>query len=269
MQQFSDVNSWRVPKGGSWFTDYPWGRANPGANDAAYYMDKSLGLGNPVYDPFSLSNGDLLAIEAQPVSAVPGLSPSQLQYRGQDYQYVSGMISTSGQNSVGQPATTFSQRFGYYEVKVQLPQGQGIWPSFWMLDDFGLSAEVDVFEFLGNNTSQMYQSIHYQNGTGQSIPTQLNFNPTTGLHTYGVLITPTTDNYFIDGVQTQSYPDASINPFYFMVSLQIGQPNSFPGPPNNTTPWPAVLYLQYFHAYAPTSSPCSAARHKIGSTVRH
>jgi beta-glucanase (GH16 family) len=182
------------------------------------------------------------------------------------------MVSTSGQDpTTGQPATKFSQRFGYYEVKVQLPAGQGIWPSFWMLDDLGLSAEVDVFEFLGQNTAQIFQSIHYQNGTGHSIPTPLNFDPTAGLHSYGVLITPTTDSYFIDGVQTQSYPDASINPFYFMVSLQIGGPNSgnFPGPPDSTTPWPAIMYLQYFHAYAPTASPCNAALHKSGSTFRH
>jgi len=262
VQQFSDVNSWRVyPDGGQWYTGYPWGRTNPGAHDAAFYIDKSLGLGNPVYDPFGLSNG-VLSIEAQPVADVPGLSPSQIG----NYQYVSGMVSTSGQNQQNQPATTYAQRYGYYEVKVQLPKGQGIWPAFWMLDDLGLIAEIDVFEFFGNNTSQIYQSVHYQNGNGNSYATPLNFDPTAGMHTYGVLVSQAagTDTYYVDGVATRSVPDASINPFYFMVSLQIGGPGSFPGPPDNSTPWPAIMYLQYFHAYAPTATPCSGAISPLG-----
>jgi beta-glucanase (GH16 family) len=250
-QQFSDLESWRVSHGGSWYSGYPWGRANPGADDAAYYMDQSLGLGSPVYDPFGLSGG-ALTLTALPVAQVPGLKPSQIG----GYQYASGMISTSGQNGSGSPATTFSQRFGYYEVKAQLPRGQGLWPSFWMLDNTGLRAEVDVFEFLGNDTSRIYQSVHYQDGSGGSYPYYPSFDPTTGMHAYGVLITPSVDTYYVDGVATKSVPDASINAFYFMVSLQIGGVGSWPGPPNDTTPWPAVLALQYFRAYAPTSTHC-------------
>jgi beta-glucanase (GH16 family) len=217
-------------------------------------MDKSLNLGNPVYDPFGETSSNALAISARPVSQVPGLSSSQIE----GYPYVSGLVSTSGQNAVGQPATTFAQRYGYYEVKVQLPKGQGIWPAFWMLDDTGLRAEVDVFEFLGNNTTQIYQSVHYQDGTGSSVPTPLAFDPTVGFHTYGALITATSDTYYIDGVATRSVPDASLHPFFFIVSLQVGGAASgtFPGPPDSTTPWPAVMYLQYFHAYAPTSTSC-------------
>jgi len=258
VQQFTDVNSWRANNGtgGQWFTGYQWGRTNGSAGDAAFYIDKSLDLPNtPGYDPFGISGSDQLTIEAQPVGAIPGLSPSQID----NMQYVSGLISTGGQNVNGNPATTFVQRYGYYEVMVQLPGGQGIWPSFWMLDTY-TRAEVDVFEFLGQNTSQIYQSIHYFDGSSQSIPYNLGFDATAGLHRYGVLISPAADVYYVDGVPTQSYPDASQNDFYFMVSLQIGGPNSgnFPGPPNSTTPWPAVLYLQYFHAYVPTTTSCSS-----------
>jgi beta-glucanase (GH16 family) len=268
-QQFSDVNSWRANNGtgGQWFTGYQWGRTNVSAGDAAFYIDKSLDLpGTPGYDPFGISNSGLLTIEAQPVGSIPGLLPSQID----NSQYVSGLISTGGQNINGDPATTFTQRYGYYEVMVQLPAGQGIWPSFWMLDTY-TRAEVDVFEFLGQNTTQIYQSIHYFNGTGQSIPYTLGFNPTAGLHRYGVLISPTNDVYYVDGVPTQSYPDASQNAFYFMVSLQVGGKNSgnFPGPPNNTTPWPAVMYLQYFHAYAPTTSSCTSQSIRSALREKH
>ncbi len=256
VQAFSDVDSWRNDNGGQWFTGYQWDRSNPTAGDAAYYMDKSLALGNPVYDPFGTivaGGANALTIAARPVSQVPGLSPADIE----GYQYVSGLVSTGGQNVHGAPATTFTQRYGYYEVKVQLPKGQGIWPSFWMLDTY-TRAEVDVFEFFGQIPTQIYQSIHPINGQPHAIPYQLGFDATAGFHRYGVLVTPTADVYYVDGVPTQQYPDASVNAFYFMVSLQIGAPGSFPGAPDATTPWPAIMSLQYFHAYQPTATTCSS-----------
>ena len=67
-QQFSDTRSWRIENGGTWFTQYPFGRANPGARDAAYYVDASVGVGTPTYDPFSIADGHVLRIDAQPRS---------------------------------------------------------------------------------------------------------------------------------------------------------------------------------------------------------
>jgi beta-glucanase (GH16 family) len=247
-QRFSDTRSWRNENGGSWFTQYPFGRANPGARDAAYYVDAGAGVGTPNYDPFSISDGNVLRIDAQPATHIRGLSPADIY----GHEFVSGVLSTNGPKS----SAGFSQRFGFYEVSAKLPGGQGVWPAFWMLDAHGARAEVDVFELLGQDRSTIYQSVHYANGDGESHPTHVDFDPTAGFHRYGVLITPTVDDYYIDGVRTHSERDASVGEFYFMLSVQIGAPDSWPGPPDETTPWPASLYLQYFRAYRPTAVSC-------------
>jgi len=246
-QEFME-DGWRRSTGtNEWAKEYPWGRTNPNAGDAAYHISGAQGLGNPIYDPFSIVNGNTLAIQANTVANVPGLQPSQID----GYQYVSGVMSTAGPH-----ATHFRQQWGYYEVRTMLPKGQGFWPSFWMLDSWGGIDEVDAFEFLGNDVTTIYQSVHYGDGSGGSYAYHPPFDPTKGYHNYGVLLSPTTDIYYVDGVQTHSVPNASLNPMYFMVSFSIGAPGSWPGPPDGSTPWPSYLYVQYFHAYAPTGRSC-------------
>ena len=235
IQNFHDVNSWRQYYGGLWATEYAWGRTNPGADDAAYYIDKTEGLGTPVYDPFRV-RGNSLDIEAQPVGNVPGLSSSQIG----GYDYVSGMLTTAGPNH-----TTFIQRYGYYEASVRLPKGQGFWPAFWMLDAWGGGEELNVFEVLDNATSTINQGAHYQGGGTQGGPYQAPFDGSMAFHRYGVQVTPTTDNFYVDGVETLSVPDVTVGDMYFIFSFQIGGNGSWPGPPDGTTPWPGVMRIHY------------------------
>ena len=242
-QTFSDAVRWRAANGGKWVDEYPWGRSNPGAKDAAYYSDSSDGL---AADPFAIVDGRVLRIEAKP-------APPGLQVRIDGREFVSGLISTGGPKG---GAPSFTQRYGYYEVVAQLPKGQGLWPSFWMLDARGARNEIDVFELLGSDPATLYQSYTRADYQGKSYPYKPAFDPTAGFHAYGVLVTPSSDTYFVDGVATHSVPDVSGGPFYFMVSLQVGAEGSWPGPPNDTTTWPANLYVRSFRAFASTGTSC-------------
>src|SRR5262249_36388869 len=67
-------------------------------------------------DPFAIDRG-VLEIIAHP-------TPMNVIMGAEDYPYVSGLISTK---------PSFSQTYGYFEMRAELPQGKGLWPAFWML----------------------------------------------------------------------------------------------------------------------------------------
>jgi|SRR6516164_7480593 len=100
--------------------------------------------------------------------------------------------------SVDTQGRGFSQALGYYEARMQLPAGPGLWPAFWLA---GLGcfktpkirvAEVDILEEYGVDPRIAHQNVHVWNpdgsqysGTGNSTACE---GMTTGFHTYGALI---------------------------------------------------------------------------------
>src|SRR4051794_39500186 len=90
-------------------TDQKGNRYLPGNGELQSYVDpkyKDLGL-----NPFSVSDG-VLNIKA----AKAGGHAAKLD--GQEY--TSGMLSSYGDEG-------FSQKYGYFELRAQLPEGQGMW----------------------------------------------------------------------------------------------------------------------------------------------
>ena len=58
------------------------------------------------------------------------------------YSYSSGVISS---------VSKFSQQYGYFEIRAQLPPGQRMWPAFWMVPNpTGGRPEIDIMEEPGN-----------------------------------------------------------------------------------------------------------------------
>jgi beta-glucanase (GH16 family) len=111
-------------------------------------------------------------------------------------------------------------------------------------------------EFLGNDPTTLYQSVHYVGGKGTTYAFKPKLDPTQKFHSYGVLVTPTVDEFYVDGFPTHGVPNGAMSTMYFMVSFSIGGPGSWPGPPNSSTPWPSYTYLKYFRAFAPTLQTC-------------
>jgi serralysin len=178
-------------------------------------------------NPFSFNNG-ILTISATPVSAA-----QSAQMWG--YHYASGMLESN-----------FSQTYGYFEMRAELPHGQGLWPAFWLLG--ANNNEIDVLEGLGSDTKTAYNAVH-----SPSVPALGNasFNPyATGFHTYGVLWTPQTLTYTVDGSPVwQTATPADMNsPMHMIVNLAVG--GNWPGSPDASTPWPADMHVDYIRAYA-------------------
>lgn len=77
---------------------------------------------NPSYEPtasvnpFSVNNGVLT------ITAAPASQAIQAEING--YDYTSGMLTTY---------SSFAQTYGYFEMRADMPNDQGVWPAFWLL----------------------------------------------------------------------------------------------------------------------------------------
>ena len=217
---------------GTWMTSYPYGgaaaRTLAGNHEAEYYSDSSVGV-----NPFGLSNGVLS------INATPGSNPAGLPYN-------SGLITTD---------KSFAQTYGYFEVKAQLPAGQGLWPAFWMLPaSNNYTSELDIFEVIGGRADKVNATVHGTYGTTWDAHLQEFTVPDTsaGFHTYGTDWEPGTTTYYMDGkvIGSAATPDSMNDPMFMMLNLAVGGKGSWPGAPDATTTFPATMKIDYVHAYA-------------------
>jgi beta-glucanase (GH16 family) len=69
----------------------------------------------------------------------------------------------------------FAQALGYFEVRMQLPEGTGLWPAFW-LDGLGSFrnpkskvAEIDILEEYGVDSRIAHQVVHIWDTNGKQL----------------------------------------------------------------------------------------------------
>src|SRR4051812_34476790 len=64
---------------------------------------------------------------------------------GRKYPYMGGMVMTGGRK--GQKPIVFARTYGYFEARMKIPAGQGLWPAFWLLPTtYQNRPEVDIME---------------------------------------------------------------------------------------------------------------------------
>jgi beta-glucanase (GH16 family) len=170
------------------------------------------------------------------------------------FPYTSGMISSHD---------GFNQMYGYFEARVKLPSGRGLWPAFWTLPlPANWPPEIDIMENLGHDCTTAYVSNHWSaawpSGVGEprggntTIP-YVGTNFCSGFHTFGVEWTSTYLDFYIDGVRrariTDHVPQANavFSGMYLLANLAVG--GSWPGAPNSQTVFPAVYEIDYIRAW--------------------
>lgn len=167
-------------------------------------------------------------------------------------RYDSGMISTSpdtmGFNQNGYKPFDF--KYGFYEVRMRAPKGQGYWPAAWAFptDNVG-PQELDLVEILGNDTNTAYQTVHYPGG--QSSIGNSSVDTADGFHTYGMDWQPGYVAWYIDGklARTQftkagSVPDKNM---YLMLNFAVG--GVWPGAADGSTPNVANMDVDWVHVW--------------------
>lgn len=80
--------------------------------------------------------------------------------------YTSGRVNTQNKHDF---------KYGLFEARVKVPEGQGFLPAFWMMPtnenlygQWPRCGEIDIMEVLGNDTDTSYGTIHYGNPHSES-----------------------------------------------------------------------------------------------------
>lgn len=223
-------------QGGTWDTNFWWGAANGSSlsqnNELQWYIDANYAPTSSVH-PFSVDNGVLTIIAAQASADIKPLI--------NNYDYTSGLLTTHD---------TFSQTYGYFEMKADMPENTGAWPAFWLLpEDGSWPPELDVTEMYGQNPNSLLMTAH-TNETGQhtTVGSTVSVPDTAGFHTYGLLWTPDKLVWTYDGVQVAeaATPSDMNKPMYMLVDLAIG---GQAGAPPDHLATPAELKIDYIRAY--------------------
>ncbi|GAM96397.1 endo-1,3-1,4-beta-glycanase [alpha proteobacterium U9-1i] len=186
------------------------------------------------FEPFEIRQG-VLRIKAARV-------PRRIARRMWNYRYASGLINTR---------QSFSQTYGYFEMRARLPEGAGMWPAFWLLPaDGSWPPEIDVLEHLGRDPTTVYVGLKTNEGNDGGVQAINVPTATSAFHTYGVLWTREQVTWFIDGfeVRRRATPGDMHQPMYMLVNLAIG--GAWAGSPNRRTPFPVIMEVDYVRAYA-------------------
>ena len=178
--------------------------------------------------------------------------------------YTSARIKTEG---------LFSFQYGRIEFRAEVPEAQGFWPAAWLMGNNIATAnwpacgEMDVLERVNAAGTPDWNegSIHGTGFTGGNLGTVFDFpsgQNASGWHTYGMIWSKGSVSYYIDNSATPyiTYTPSSVSglsgavwPFdsgqanFIILNLAVG--GSWPGSPNNSTPFPATMLVDYVRIY--------------------
>ena len=247
--EFNSLSLWNGSSG-TWSTTTAYvddrgnGSSIPGNAEQEWYINANYAPTASVH-PWTVANG-VLTLSAQKVD------PSIAQYLGYNqpdlpamgsYQYTSGLIETNH---------SFAQTYGYFEMKAQLPPGDGLWPAFWLMRaDGAWPPELDVMEALGKDTTTAYAAVHTAQSGGHTSQGQaVNVGDfSSGYHTYGVDWEADKITFFYDGKQIMQVdtPADMHSPMYMIANLAIG--GGWAGSADASTPFPAQMNIDYIRAW--------------------
>jgi beta-glucanase (GH16 family) len=237
----------RLAPAGRWKTNYAFGGQDPDAPGAAesrtlagngelqYYGDPLAGTGSFEWRPGRLA----IVARQNPID-------DRARFGGKPYR--SGLLTSQ---------RSFEQRYGYFEARLTLPAGQGLWSAFWLLPRFreGLDLqpgqEIDVVENIGRD-GEYYATVHRHDASkpgnkapdGARVPIPSVVTP----HDYGVLVTPDSVAWYLDRRLVRRVPNTDFHAAaYLLFNLAVG--GNWPGRPDETTRFPAQMIVERIRVY--------------------
>jgi beta-glucanase (GH16 family) len=234
--EFYTLSLWNGSNG-TWDSNFWWGAANGSTladnNERQWYIDTGYGPTKSV-NPFDVHDGVLTITAAR--------APAEIQPYINNYEYTSGLLTTF---------ESFSQTYGYFEIRADMPDRQGTWPAFWLLPaDGSWPPELDVVEMRGQNPNNLILSAHSnQTGSHTMVSSTAYVANTAGFHTYGVLWTEDALVWYFDNVEVAraATPSDMHDPMYMLVNLAVG---GMAGTPTDGLVTPAEMQIDYVRAYA-------------------
>jgi hypothetical protein len=228
------------PGAPAWRSRYRQPRKDVINKEKQIYMDPAFAgtSSHPLgVQPFSIADGKLriCAERADPLRVSPYIW---------GYKYTSGCITSE---------LTFTQKYGYFEIRARLPAGKGFWPAFWLLPRrVAWPPEIDVFEGFGTKKNTIHVGVIEGRHSARTDWVRGNFDATDGFHVYGLEWTESRFTYFLDGRRTKEFPNHAIHEeMYLIANLALGSHDQNWVPdPDETTPFPGCFEIDYIRAYA-------------------
>ena len=177
---------------------------------------------------------------------------------GVSRKYTSARLKTVGK---------FSQTYGRFESRIEIPSGQGMWPAFWMLGDdieklgWPDCGEIDIMENIGKEPSTVHGSIHGPGFSGAdgieahyTLPAKRRFAD--DFHVFAVEWEPNTIRFYVDDdlYATRTRSDMAPgrkwvfdHPFFLLLNIAVG--GDWPGDPDATTVFPQNMLVDYVRVY--------------------
>ena len=175
-------------------------------------------------------------------------------------EYTSARLKTEG---------LFSQQYGRFEARIQIPEGQGLWPAFWMLGanidavSWPDCGEIYIMENIGKEPSTNHGSLHMPaTGTMNDDDLTGQYSLNAGklgddFHTYAVEWSSAAIKFYVDDqlYETQTPSTATGRtwefdaPFFIILNVAVG--GAFPGSPNTSTVFPQMMKVDWVRVYEP------------------
>jgi beta-glucanase (GH16 family) len=230
---------------------YDTGGSGWGNNELEYYTS---GTANAVVQSGNLVISATTANASNYTCSYPSSGPCQ---------YTSARLKTLG---------LFSQQYGRFEARIQMPEGQGLWPAFWMMGadinsvSWPTCGEIDIMENIGKEPTINHGSLHMPMA-GSTSDDQLTGMYTLpggaklgdAFHTYAVEWTSSSVAFYVDDMlyETQTQQAATgrtwefNKPFFILLNVAVG--GTWPGAPDSTTTFPQTMKVDWVRVYQPAN----------------
>jgi beta-glucanase (GH16 family) len=201
------------------------------------------------------------AVNAQQKDGNLVITAQKDKYKGSDNierEYTSARIKTQGK---------FEQAYGRMEARIKIPEGQGIWPAFWMLgSDIGAvgwpkCGEIDIMENIGKEPAIVHGTIHGpgysgEKGIGSPFAIADGKKFANDFHVYAVEWEPKQIRFYVDDSLYATRTPADLpqgakwvydHKFFIILNVAVG--GGWPGNPDKTTVFPQQMLVDYVRVY--------------------
>ncbi len=192
------------------------------------------------------------------IKAVEIQTPGNLSCWYGPCKYTSARLITKGK---------FEQKYGRFEARIKVPQGQGMWTAFWMLgndiDKVGWAScgEIDIMENIGKEPKTIHGTIHGPDYSGDKSIGAAFIIKKKFADDFHVFATEWRENkieFFVDGKRYKTLTPRDLpkgkkwvygHPFFLLLNFAVGGP--WGGNPDKTSVFPQEMVIDYVRVHQP------------------
>lgn len=220
----------------------------------------SFQIGNGCPNLCGWGNNELQYYRAENASVADGhLTITAKKENYEPFKYTSARMRTLNKGD---------WKYGKFEIRAKLPEGQGMWPAIWMLPTdqvygtWAASGEIDIVELVGHEPDIVHSTLHHGAKWPKNIHTGAPFKLEEGKFSDGFRIFTAEwekgeIRWFVGDslYQTQTkwrsegnaFPAPFDQKFHMILNLAVG--GTWPQNPDSTTVFPQTMVIDYVRVY--------------------